>query len=144
MRSNGKSSRNKDNTGGTSNGPRQPRRMQYGGRNAMQNRTPQNRSAVSRFGVGRVTVGNIHQMYPAVSLLARATLLDCPALGHNPEMVESVVNSCPNTGAIHTMKEHYGPGVIDPRGWAEWCCFLASLTPGASGRCCEKVPESTK
>ena len=93
-------------------------------------------------GTGRVNVNNIMNMYPEVDLIAQATLLDCPALGNNPDDVQRIAtNTCPNTGAIQIMKNRYNPGGDMVNGWAEWCCFLASMMPNANAKCCDKVPD---
>ena len=92
---------------------------------------------------------NIGNKYPTAVALTDALLIDCPSLSNNPEMVETMINSCPNTGAVQVVKQKMGGGStgFNPLGWAEWCCAIVSiasaLNPGGGGgtNCCDKVPD---
>lgn len=90
-----------------------------------------------------ISVNNIQTMYPEWSYLTYAALIDCPHIGDNPERIQTTINSCPDTGAIQTIRSYMvgGSSGNNPMGWAEFCCTIGSWIPGASGRCCDKVPD---
>jgi len=77
---------------------------------------------------------------------------DCPGItntitsigaGTTWQQARTQLMSCPNTPSVNRLKQRSpigGHDDLNPEGWWEVCCFLASFAPYASARCCEKVP----